>query len=402
MTATHPTPCRIGIDGGSVVGPRTGIGYSTAQLLNAMSARWPDDFGPAHVWVNSPRHELPDDSWRRSEHFRVSHTRWPGRALMRSWQHLKWPKIERFVGPVDFVHAPSSYIPPVSSARRLLTVFDIYFKYAPHHTDAYGGKYFLKTFARGLARMDHIIAISEFTRSEMLRHYDLDPERITVIPLGVDTERFHTDGNRDEDVALIEKLGLRRPYLLCVATAEPRKNLVTLIEAYARFRQIMLAGSQQPPRLVIAGQPGWGIQALQERLAEASIVEYVDLPGYVPSEALPSLYRQATAFVFPSLYEGFGLPALEAMACGCPTLLAQAGSLPEVAGSAAMYFNPKASDHMARILARFIADPGLRGKMREKGYERIKQFTWDATARATLDVYRHLLDLPKKSSPIAS
>lgn len=393
--AHDPTSApRIGIDGSSVVGLRTGIGTATAELLTALSEVWPAPWPAARVWVNSRRHDLPSrDPWTTSPAFSIRRTGLPGRVLLRAWQYLGWPPVEYFTGPIDLIHAPASYIPPVRAARRVVTVHDVYFKYAPQHVDTYGGEYFLKTFERKLHQADHIIAISKFTRDEVLKFYPIDPERISVVPHAVDPRRF-TPAPAPGDAAAIRGLGLELPYLLCVATIEPRKNLITLIEAYARMRQILRAGGQKPPHLVITGQPAWGISALEARVREASLQNIVKFTGYLDDELLPPLYRQALGFVFPSVYEGFGLPVLEALACGCPAAVAQAGALPEVAGEAALYFNPKDSDCMARTLTRFISEPHLRADLREAGLHRTREFTWEATARGILDVYRRTLAAP--------
>ncbi len=383
---------RIGIDASSVVGQRTGIGHATANLLSALAAVWPESWPVPSVWVNSPRHGLPrHDPWVHSEKFHIKRTRLPGRLLLRGWQRLHWPPIERLLGPADLVHAPASYIPPVQRARRVVTVHDVYFNHAPEDVDKYGGRYFLETFPKGLPAVDHIISVSQFTRDELLRFYDLDPERITVIHSGVDRQRFRPEPTPEDDKAL-ERFGVKLPYLLCVATLEPRKNLATLIEGFARMVQILKAARQTPPRLVIAGPAGWGTISMDKLVTDIEIRKMVKWIGYVPDEVLPALYRKAFALIFPSVYEGFGMPVLEAMSCGCPVAMSSAGSLPEIGGDCATYFNPRSSDSIARNLSKFLIDPHLRAYMRASGLNHVKKFTWESTARATLDVYRRVLD----------
>lgn len=399
MNNSDASAPQIGIDGSSVVGLRTGIGRATAELLTALSECWPESWPVGRVWVNSPRHGLPmADPWVNSPSFDIHYTRLPGKALMRSWQYLGWPCAERLMGPVNLVHAPASYIPPVRAARRIITVHDVYFNYASAHLEPYGGGYFAKTFARKLHRVDHVIAISNFTRSEILKFYPVDPDRLSVVPHAVDLNQFRSEAQAD-DAETVRNLGIEPPYLLCVATIEPRKNLITLIEAYARARHILHAGGQKLPHLVITGQPGWGIKVLEARVAEAGLKDIVKFTGYLEDRLLPPLYRQALGFVFPSVYEGFGLPVLEAMACGCPVSIARAGALPEIAGEAAAYFNPKDSDNMARVLTKFISDPHMRADLREMGLHQARQFTWAATAKMTLDVYRHVLGQKPVGNP---
>ncbi len=392
----------IGIDGSSVVGLRTGIGHATANLLSALGRIWPEEWPPARLWVNSPRHELPpEDSWRQSPAFNIRRTRMPGRALLRGWQYLGWPPMERMMGPVSLVHSPASYIPPVQNALRVVTVHDLYFKYAPQDVETYGGRYFLQTFPLGLQRVDHIISVSRFTRDELVKFYGLDPGRITVIHLGVDRERFHPESGPEDDEALA-RLDIEPPYLLCVATLEPRKNLLTMIEGYARMTQILRAARQRPPRLVITGQPGWRVESLRQAVEGADLRDLVRLTGYLPDRVLPSLYRKAYALIFPSIYEGFGMPVLEAMACGCPVLMANAGALPEVGEDCAGYFNPRSSDSISRSLSGFLVDPHQRAHMRAAGLNHVKKFDWINTARGTLDVYRRVLANASAGAPLAA
>ncbi|MEN6627685.1 MAG: glycosyltransferase family 1 protein [Candidatus Sumerlaeia bacterium] len=383
---------RIGIDASSVVGQRTGIGHATANLLNALAEIWPEEWPKISAWINSPRRGLPrQDPWFRTRNLKIHRTRWPGRAILRGWQRLHWPPIEYFTGGVDLIHAPASYIPPVQQARRVITVHDVYFNYAPQDVDTWGGKYFLQTFPRALPSVDHIIAVSKFTRDELLHFYPIDPDKITVVHSGVDRQRFSPEARPDDD-RILHRLGIELPYLLCVATLEPRKNLPALMEGYARMIQILKAARQKPPRLVITGPPGWSSISMEKLVTDHEVRKLVKWTGYVPDEVLPALYRKAFALIFPSVYEGFGMPVLEAMSCGCPVVMSNAGSLPEIGGDCATYFNPKSSDSIARGLATFMIDPHLRAYLRASGLNHVKKFSWQQTARETIDVYRRVLE----------
>jgi glycosyltransferase involved in cell wall biosynthesis len=389
---------RLAIDASSVVGPRSGIGHATARLLTALARLWPEDWPAARVLINSPRHPLPTgDPWLHEPCFQIRHTRIPGRLLLRGWQYLHWPTMERLVGPVGLIHAPASYIPPEGRGiPRIVTVHDLYFHQAPHHVDPYGGKYFFQTFGRKLPRVDQIIAVSRFTRDELTQLYPIDPARITVIGWGVDHDRFD-DRPGPDDRQHLDRLGIERPYILSVATVEPRKNLDGLIEAYARVGRLLRATHQKLPRLVITGQAASGSAALTQAVERAQLSDVVTLTGYLPDPVLPALYRQALGCTLPSFHEGFGMPVLEAMACGCPTALARSGALPEIAGEAALYFDPRDPESMARELTRLITEPHLRDSLRHSGQERSAEFTWERTARATLDLYRRTL--PQDPAP---
>jgi glycosyltransferase involved in cell wall biosynthesis len=382
---------QVGINASSVVGARTGIGQATAALLGGMARHWPEAWPRARAWINSRRHSLPEnDAWIQSGAYEVIHTRWPGRALLRSWQYMKWPPVEKFIGSADLFHAPASYIPPPSRSGKIVTVHDIYFQYAPGDVEPYGGGYFNQTFHR-LHEAKKIIAISGFTRKELLKFYPLDPDRIVIIPQGVDHDRFSGE-EEERDLKELESLGIEQPYLLCVATREPRKNMTILLEGYARADRVLKAGRQRIPPLVIAGSSGWGQKEINRILEEGQIREKVILTGYLPDPVIPALYRHAMLYIMPSLYEGFGMPVLESMSCGCPTLLAEIDVFREVAGDAAVYFNPHNSALLARQLVTLVGDHEQRADLREAGFTRAEAYTWDSTAKSTIDVYREALE----------
>jgi len=181
--------------------------------------------------------------------------------------------------------------------------------------------------------------------------------------------------------------GLRGPYILFVGNLEPRKNLVRLIEAFGRLK----ARHTLPHQLIVAGKRGWLYRSIFEAVERLGLRDDVIFTGYVPAEDLPALYAMADLFAFPSLYEGFGLPVLEAMACGTPVLTARTGSLPEVAGEAAWYVDPLDVEALADGMARILTDPGTRADLVDRGLLQAKRFTWAKTAAATLDIYRRTL-----------
>ena len=393
MTGSPSTTPRIGLDATSILGQRAGVGHAVRHLVDSLAACWPESWPPPRIWINAPR-RLGESADRLIETLsvKVSRTEIPAGLLLKSWRYLRWPAVDRWLGPLDLLHAPAGYPPPTRSALTVLSVHDLYFKYLQKGQHPYGNAKHAHALERGIRRADHVIAVSAFLRDEVMRFYSIPAERVTVIPYAVDHETYHARPQAG-DATQLNALGLEKPYLLCVATIEPRKNLVTLIEAYARARHILRAGRQQMPRLVITGQPMWGIRALETRVREAGIQDLVKLTGYVSEAALPSLYRQAMGLLVPSIYEGFGMSVLEAMACGCPAAVARASSLPEIGGDAVDYFNPMDSDAMARSISRFVSEPHLRGDLRETGLKRAQQFRWETCARATIDVYRRVLGI---------
>jgi glycosyltransferase involved in cell wall biosynthesis len=243
-------------------------------------------------------------------------------------------------------------------------------------------------------RPDHLICVSETTQSDVMRVSGLSPERITVIHLGVDAARFNTDASLDEDRTLRARHGLPERYFIYVGSDHYRKNHRRLLSAWCR------ASSAVPEGLVFVGRALYnetlkGIEAEVRRLGLTGRFRW--LQG-IRDEELPSLYRGATALFAPSLYEGFGLTLLEAMACETPVAAARAGSQPEVAGDAALYFDPLDVDEMTTLMRRISGDDALRSDLRQRGLERAGCFSWPKTARATMALYRRLLAAHRRRS----
>lgn len=387
---------RIGYDASSTVGRRTGIGIATAQLLSAMTESLPQGWS-LRTLVNSGKEALPaDDAWVKASNNSIAHTKIPGRLLLRAWQHLGMPAIERLMGDVDLVHSPASYVPPVKRAKRVVTVHDLFFLRAREYDgpaeaeDAFGGAYFRETFPKLLPKADAIIAVSQHTKDDIVRHYKIAPEKITVIHHGVDHKLFHS-ASTEEDESTVAVWTKGRPYLLCVSSSGPskRKNLGALLEAYYMARRQM----REMPRLVIAGHNA-SPEAEKEfwnKLNEMGLRRYVIVTGYLKPDTLASFYRRAMALVVPSLSEGFGLPAIEAMACGCPVLASDSGALPEVTGNAALQLNIKSTKMMSEALLRIFESDSLREQLRADGLARARQFTWENAAIKTLHLYSQIL-----------
>jgi glycosyltransferase involved in cell wall biosynthesis len=274
-------------------------------------------------------------------------------------------------------------VPLVHPRATVVTIHDLGYRFFP---SAHGARRRLELdlttrFSCRAAR--RIIAPSQATRRDLEREYGIAGERIRVIAHGVDEEmRPVRDPARLAEVRA--RYGIRSDYLLYLGTLQPRKNVGRLVDAFLRCRQ--RAGRDLT--LVLAGQPGWLLQAVDAHVAGAEARGAVVRPGYVAREDLPALYSGALAFVFPSLYEGFGLPVLEAMACGAPVLASSTSSLPEVVGDAGMLVSPLDTGALAAALERLVADADLRSDLAERGLARARQFTWERCGRRTLDVIR--------------
>mgnify|MGYP000114533639 CR=1 FL=1 len=230
-----------------------------------------------------------------------------------------------------------------------------------------------------LRRANHVITVSEHTRKDMIKRFPFTEGKSTAILLGRDTSF-----ERKENEGILKKYNIRQPYFLYVGTLEPRKNLNILIEAYHTFRQ----KSELPHQLILTGKKGWKIDGLLQVIDRSHYKNDIVLTDYVAREELPVLYSMAEAFVYPSLYEGFGLPVLEAMSCGAAVITSNVSSLPEVGGEAALYFDPSSAEQLSNLLLKIARDEGLKKHQEELSLQQAQKFTWEKTARKTLDVIK--------------
>ncbi|MGQ9547033.1 MAG: glycosyltransferase family 4 protein [Roseiflexus sp.] len=291
---------------------------------------------------------------------------------------------------VEVFHAADQlpFAPP--GAAVVLTIHDLTTRRFPdmHMPDNTALHTLKERFA--CTRADRIIAVSEATRRDIVRELNIPSEKISVVYEAADTRfRPHTP---EETQAILERYGLtHNQYILSVGALEPRKNYVRLIEAYAMLRTRYAPAGHVPP-LVIVGGNGWKYDAILAAPEKTGVAGFVRFLGRVPDEDLPALIAGSRVFVYPSLYEGFGLPPLEALACGAPVVVSHAASLPEVVGDAGLYCDPYDAHDIARQIAALLDDTDLALRLRQAGIARAQQFSWERAARETLAVYAQARD----------
>ncbi len=302
------------------------------------------------------------------------------------WHRLRVPApVEWWAGVTDIFHAPNFLLPPVRQAKTLLTIHDLAFLVRPEYAWPPLRRFLQQAVPRSVARADHILADSEATKQDAMRLFGLAAEQVTVVGAGVES-RFRpmptgaTAGTQ-------QKYGLEWPFVLSVSTLEPRKNFVGLVRAFARARR----EANLPHHLIIAGSTGWLYEDIFRAVLDENAGDFIHFPGFVPDADLPALYNLADLFAFPSHYEGFGLPLLEAMACGTPALASNVSSLPEIAGDAA-YLIPAGDDEaLVSALIHLLTNAEARAALSALGPTQASRFTWDAAARRLLDAYQALL-----------
>ena len=287
---------------------------------------------------------------------------------------------------VDLLHAMAFVSPLLSSCPTVVTVYDLSFLRFPESFRPLNRLYLRLFTQRSVERARRVIAISESTRQDVVRLLGKPAERVDVVYCGVDA-RFHP---RDPETvrAFRRKKGLPERFILFLGTLEPRKNVVSLLKAYAR---LVARDSRSWPALVIAGAKGWFYQEILAKVERLDLADRTILAGYVPEEEKPLWYNAAEIFVYPSLFEGFGLPPLEAMACGTPAIVSDTSSLPEVVGDAGRQVPPDDVAALAEAMATLLGDPVLRAECRQRGLERAARFSWDTAARQTVRAYERAL-----------
>lgn len=308
--------------------------------------------------------------------------------LARLWHRARFPlPVETFTGPVDIYHATDFVLPPtLPHTRTLLTVHDLSFVRVPEAASPALKAYLDQVVPRSVRRADHILADSQATKDDLVELYRTPHEKITVLLSGVDT---HFQPVLDSLALLTTRSRYHigtAPYIFSIGTVQPRKNYSRLIQALAHLR-----AEGYDLHLVIAGGRGWLEDPIYATIRDTGLDDYVHFIGFADEADLPALYTGAACVAFPSLYEGFGLPVLEAMACGVPVVTSNISSLPEVAGDAALMVNPYDTDELADALRRVLDDSSHRQALIAKGHARARQFTWEASAHHLRTIYDQLL-----------
>lgn len=306
-------------------------------------------------------------------------TRHPAARIL--WEQAVQPWAARREG-VDLLHGPAFVGPLLSGRPFVVTIHDLSFLRYPHNFRA-GNRRYLQVFTRlSVQRARRVIAVSESTKRDVVHYYGIPPDRVDVIYHGVDAQFQPLPA---ADVAAFRAgQGLPERFLLFVGTLEPRKNVAHLLQAYAR-----LPGPRPP--LVLVGGKGWLYDEIFARVETLGLAGEVRFAGYVPAGDLPWWYNAAELFVYPSLYEGFGLPVLEAMACGVPVVCSDVSSLPEVAGDAALLVDPLDTNDLAEAMTCALEEADLRQGMIAKGLAQAARFSWERAARQLVDTFDALL-----------
>lgn len=322
-----------------------------------------------------------------SSNFDWRPTRISPRWFARIWHRARIPLfVETFTGSVDLYHATDFVLPPTRpKTRTLLTVHDLSFVRVPEAATPKLKAYLDVVVPRSIHHADCVLADSQATKNDLIELYRISPEKIIVLLSGVDARFKPVSDDDSRQVREKYRLGDTR-YILSVGTVQPRKNYVRLIQSVSQLRR-----QGHDLHLVIAGGRGWLEDPIYAAINSEKMQDYVHLIGFAEETDLPALYTAAECFAFPSLYEGFGLPILEAMGCGTPVVTSNISSLPEVAGDAALIVDPYSVDHLTNALRQLVDNTALRQSLIVKGRQRARTFTWEKSAQQLRQIYTDLL-----------
>jgi len=366
---------RVGFDAGPICSSFSGIGQYVRCLFPAMFKRsqtveWIAYTSSKISAETFPLHPYPQASWKYPESFWFS-------GLTRKEQNQ-----------LHVFHGTNFKAPDYGQKHTVLTIHDLWLARNSQFSKKLFGET-LSSWKLGLRakRVSRVIAVSQFSAREIQEVLDLPSEQIAMIYHGCSPDMF--PGREEQKFQEVSsRLQLPpSPFILFVGGAEPRKNHTLLFEAFSQSAKLVKSFS-----IVAVGEVESRGASLVRTARELGISDSVCCPGYVSVEDLRMLYAHAECFVFPSLYEGFGIPLLDAMACGAPVIAGSRSALPEVAGDAALYVDPQDSEELGAELERLVSDRALQEQLRNKGFERVKQFTWDRAAQETLALYREVLD----------
>ncbi len=375
---------RIAIDYTPAYEQGGGIGRYVRELTSALSQI--DTKNKYRLFVaGTSKNDLPIPL---SLNFNWSPTTITPPWLARIWHRARLPiPIELMTGRIDLLHATDFVLPPtLPTTKTLLTVHDLSFVRVPETASPSLKAYLDRVVPRSVKNANHILADSKATKNDLIEIYHTPADKITVLLSGVD-ERFKPIENQDFLNNVRQKYGLTElDYVLSVGTVQPRKNYSRIILA---LKQLHNQGIHI--HYAIAGGKGWLEDEMYQTIKETSLEEYVHLLGFVDDQDLPALYSASSCLVITSLYEGFGLPILESMACGTPVITSNLSSLPEVAGEAGILIDPYNVDELVKNLKTILQNTAYKDQLTQAGYEQVKKFTWEKSAQHLKSVYENLL-----------
>ncbi|MEJ2367827.1 MAG: glycosyltransferase family 1 protein [Acidobacteriota bacterium] len=376
-------PLRIGIDVSRTALELSGIGHYVRNLVESLSR------------VNDERHsfvlygaffECAPDRWKnayvpKNKGFKLHQRHLRGAMIRDRWRHLKAPP-DKLIGDVDVIHSTAFVMPPVETVPSVVHIHDLSCIVHPEYHDFTNIDLVVRNILKAARQASLILTLSEKSKSDILRYLHVEEDLVRVVGAAA-SSRFFKKVTVEDRSRIRKHYNINNPYFLFVSSLEPRKNPIRLLQAYRLF----LESVGEDIDLVFAGPKGWKNEDVHRTIHSLGLNANVKFIGYVTEEDLPALYQEALAFVYPSLYEGFGMPILEAMGSGTPVITSRIPPLTEVAGGAALLADPLNVHELAEAMCAMAESGRLREALIEKGRRRASQFNWDDIARRTLSAY---------------
>lgn len=377
---------RIGIDARPMVSEGTGVGSYTLNLIRNLGAL--DSKNRYTLFSSSFKDRIPFKSLRLPHNFELKDYRVPNRVLRGLWNYLSYPPVEVFTGEIDIFHSPHSIPIPIKKAKLIVTIHDLFFLKYPELVDRYVREDHRRLSMGYLSKANKIITVSNSSKKDIIELLKVDPDLIDVIYEGVDnTFRVIKDETSLKNIR--ERYKLPQKFILFIGTLSPRKNPNGLIEAIAELKKRGL----QDLCLVMVGPKGWRAEETLRLISKRNLEDCVRYLGYVPYEDMPFIYNISSLLVYPSLYEGFGLPPLEAMACGVPVIASNVSSMPEVLEDSALLVNPYDPYEIADSIENVIQNKSLRDSFIQRGLKKVKSYSWEDTAKRVIKIYEEVKNI---------
>ncbi|MGQ0761243.1 MAG: glycosyltransferase family 4 protein [Acidobacteriota bacterium] len=371
---------RIGLDGYSLISPKTGVGHYTFELALELARLAPQHSFDLIAPAAYPREVL--EHLNQTPNLRAVSVK--TNLITRRWWAIGLPAHVRRAG-VDLFHGTNYEVPLRNREKNILTVHDLSVFSYPETHDRRMATRARRRLPMMLRSAAGVITPTEAVKRELIDRFKLDPNIVTVTPEA--PRKAFRPMPAGQTAEAKQRLGIADDFILCVGTIEPRKNFITLVRAYAELRR----NTEHPPQLVMAGPKGWLTAEFDRAVAEADFGDRLRLIGYVGDDNLRALYSSCKAFVYPSLYEGFGLPPLEAMACGAPVIASRIAAHVETLGAHAHLVEATDESALAKVIVTLLEDPHERERLSRSGIEHAARFSWEKTAKLTLEVYEGLL-----------
>lgn len=314
----------------------------------------------------------------------------PYSIYRRVWRWIPIKYNSLFKNDADVYHFFNFIVPPRVKGKVITTVYDMTYKLYPETMDKRNLKRLNDDMEYSVNRADKIITITESSKSDIVKFLNVDPCKIEIVPCGVEYNKFNSTFWDNEKSNVRDKYNLPERYILYMGTLEPRKNIESIIQAFSLFKSKNDL-SNNNMKLVIAGKKGWLFESIFKLVEDLNIKDEVIFTDYVDEAHKPIIYQMASLFVFPSIYEGFGIPVLEAMASSLPVITSNVSSLPEVAGDAAVLVEPKDIDSIAGNMNKILNDGELRNDLIKKGHAQAQKFTWEASAAKLYKIYKSMM-----------